>query len=415
MSQQSLEPGVRWSEKLAEQLMETDFGIICVTKDNASSPWLNFEAGSLAKQIERSRVVPYLIDLSTEDLKGPLSQFQSVYSNQSGTQRLFSSIREAIEQPTQSVFDIRFTNAWAKLESQITTSTIGSREDPDSEIALKLCYLLLEKGYVRDVAEQLATPRHSRGLPADWLSMAAAISRLTGNRNSERLIRELSALEGQFGEISRYENSLLNYARGADRQSIIDAAGDHPFADDRLDVSFRSLLMLCDIEQKLQPNYFGFPTIELSVSAVDPYFVFSGLQLAIVAAACGDCDKTEKFFDLVRKSGGAGTTVIGYPFVPLLVPISRLFSDVIAGFQSGTREELTKEAIGNSLRQSSILSVRGHLHVVARYAKAMCNSNPVLNTLERMSENWDDVLKADKVRARLLLLRKHILQVAGNP
>jgi hypothetical protein len=42
MSQQSLEPGVRWSEKLAEQLMETDFGIICVTKDNASSPWLNF-------------------------------------------------------------------------------------------------------------------------------------------------------------------------------------------------------------------------------------------------------------------------------------------------------------------------------------------------------------------------------------
>src|SRR4051812_30518439 len=67
-------PGERWSRELAEQLEAADLGIVCVTRENQSAPWLNFEAGALAKRLESSRVVPLAIDLRPSDVKQPLGQ-----------------------------------------------------------------------------------------------------------------------------------------------------------------------------------------------------------------------------------------------------------------------------------------------------------------------------------------------------
>jgi hypothetical protein len=54
------------------------------------SPWINFEAGALAKSTKNGRVCPYLIDLPTADLaEGPLTAFQSKEaSSRTSTQRL---------------------------------------------------------------------------------------------------------------------------------------------------------------------------------------------------------------------------------------------------------------------------------------------------------------------------------------
>lgn len=79
MSQRDIGAGARWGQELDEQLDATDFGILCITPENAGEPWLHYEAGALAKRISASAVVPYLIDMTTPAQlpQGPLSRFQA--------------------------------------------------------------------------------------------------------------------------------------------------------------------------------------------------------------------------------------------------------------------------------------------------------------------------------------------------
>jgi YD repeat-containing protein len=54
----------RWSSEIAKELQNTNYGIVCVTKQNLNSAWINFEAGALSREIEKSFVTPpFLFDL----------------------------------------------------------------------------------------------------------------------------------------------------------------------------------------------------------------------------------------------------------------------------------------------------------------------------------------------------------------
>ncbi len=57
MSTKSIEKGARWSPEISRRLSETNHAIVCVTSKNQDAPWLNFEAGALAKATD-SRVRP---------------------------------------------------------------------------------------------------------------------------------------------------------------------------------------------------------------------------------------------------------------------------------------------------------------------------------------------------------------------
>ncbi len=85
MSDHDIDAGARWASDLAEQLEKIDYGVICLTAANTDSPWLLFEAGSLAKSVQEARVVPYLIDLAPTDVSYPLAQFQGVTADRAGT------------------------------------------------------------------------------------------------------------------------------------------------------------------------------------------------------------------------------------------------------------------------------------------------------------------------------------------
>src|SRR5688572_5537565 len=66
-----------WNRVISDQLESTRFGIICVTSDNQTAPWLNFEAGACAKLFRDSRAVPFLLDITPTELKPPLAQLQA--------------------------------------------------------------------------------------------------------------------------------------------------------------------------------------------------------------------------------------------------------------------------------------------------------------------------------------------------
>ena len=76
LSEADIEAGERWAEAVAKELADSNFGIICVTRENVGSPWVLFEAGALAKTMQGSRVIPLLLDLEFTDITGPLAQFQ---------------------------------------------------------------------------------------------------------------------------------------------------------------------------------------------------------------------------------------------------------------------------------------------------------------------------------------------------
>lgn len=114
--------GTPWLHEIAKELDGSSFGIVCVTRSNRSAPWLNFEAGALAKNLEVSRLVPIPIDLEMTDIPLPIGQFNGKELSQHGMRELVRLINEeagSILEPEilASVFDQWWPNLESKLEA----------------------------------------------------------------------------------------------------------------------------------------------------------------------------------------------------------------------------------------------------------------------------------------------------------
>lgn len=95
VSSEDIDKGARWFTDIAGQLENTDFGIVCLTSENITAPWILFESGALSKSIERSRVCPFLIELSPSDVVGPLSQFQFCLPSKEDLHKLVRAINQS--------------------------------------------------------------------------------------------------------------------------------------------------------------------------------------------------------------------------------------------------------------------------------------------------------------------------------
>lgn len=89
MSDLDIEGGERWGESIASELNTSNVGLICVTRDNVNKPWINFESGALSKSVENAkvRVIPFLFNMPSAQLKGPLLQFQYVEFTKEGVKK----------------------------------------------------------------------------------------------------------------------------------------------------------------------------------------------------------------------------------------------------------------------------------------------------------------------------------------
>jgi hypothetical protein len=120
MSSSDINSGERWSSVIATQLQETNFGILCVTKENLEAPWLLFEAGALAKSMQEGRVIPLRLDVEPSEIAGPLEQFHSEKADAEGVKKLLTSLNSSWTTPVaddvlQNVFD----PMWAVLQKKI--------------------------------------------------------------------------------------------------------------------------------------------------------------------------------------------------------------------------------------------------------------------------------------------------------
>ncbi len=74
--------GAAWFKAIKDQHNQMDFGIICLSRENLSAPWLLFEAGVLSTRFDEAHVCAILIgDVSEADLEEPIVNFQTIRLN----------------------------------------------------------------------------------------------------------------------------------------------------------------------------------------------------------------------------------------------------------------------------------------------------------------------------------------------
>lgn len=205
VSSEDIEKGSRWHMDISKRLDETAFGIICLTKENASSPWINFEAGALGKSVDSSRVCPLLIDMVPSDVQGPISSFQTTnVSDKEDFFKLLSSINSSSPNPVKEdvladVFDVW----WPKLTEKI------------AEIVRKH-----EEGKKRKVSNKPTTESNSEK-ESKILEELLAIS-----RNNFQLLRDPRAILPEEYVSSIFDRNSLRDNKAHFFASIPDVVSD---------------------------------------------------------------------------------------------------------------------------------------------------------------------------------------------
>lgn len=70
--------------------------ILCITKEKEKKEWMNFEAGIIINHLKNENVVPYLIDVDSGDLNGPISHFQALTCNEKDTFELLLKLNKEL-------------------------------------------------------------------------------------------------------------------------------------------------------------------------------------------------------------------------------------------------------------------------------------------------------------------------------
>jgi hypothetical protein len=118
MSEVDIGKGERWIKVLADQLENSEFGLVCLTSENLTAPWLYFEAGALSK-ITGSHVVPIIYKLETGD-KGPIGDFQAAaLDNRGQMQSVLEKVNDVMGSQGNKNWRGTFDDLWGKVEEKI--------------------------------------------------------------------------------------------------------------------------------------------------------------------------------------------------------------------------------------------------------------------------------------------------------
>ncbi len=170
LSEADIAAGERWAESVAKELEASNFGIICVTRENAGSPWILFEAGAPAKSLQGSRVIPLLLDLEFRDVTGPLAQFQAKKLEKSGLNEVINSINQVANHEVPEARAIQLFEAlWPEFEKKVASipqqASPAKHTRPQHEILEELVASVrsLDSRF-RDVAESSPSTTRYRQL-----------------------------------------------------------------------------------------------------------------------------------------------------------------------------------------------------------------------------------------------------------
>lgn len=118
-SPEDIKKGENWDARLTNELENSDYGIVCLTLENITAPWIHFEAGALSKKLG-SKVTALMVNVVTSDIQGPLSRFQATKLEKEDFYKLVKDINdESGEKIDENVLLNSFDAVWEKMYPQI--------------------------------------------------------------------------------------------------------------------------------------------------------------------------------------------------------------------------------------------------------------------------------------------------------
>lgn len=215
VSSEDIDKGARWSTDIAKELESSGYGILCVTRDNVESPWLNFEAGALSKSVEKGRVSPFLFSIKRSEVKtGPILQFQSTIAEREDVRKLLHSINSAT--PQGALEEIRLNTVfevwWPQLEKQLqdlektfpaapTTPSSAPANSEPSEILEEVLELVRQQHRVLNDPTALLPPGYLESI------LGSSKERMEGHPVFEDLAERWIALREQVNRAHAKDQS----------------------------------------------------------------------------------------------------------------------------------------------------------------------------------------------------------------
>lgn len=131
LSSTDIPTGSRWAAEIEKALAKVDYGIICLTKENLNSTWLNFEAGAISKRAD-SKIIIFSLDVDFSEISGPLSQFQAIKAEKNDLKKLIHDLNSVTEKPiAEKIIDNLFENLLPGFESTLN-KILNEETKPDN-------------------------------------------------------------------------------------------------------------------------------------------------------------------------------------------------------------------------------------------------------------------------------------------
>ncbi|MCI8594127.1 MAG: toll/interleukin-1 receptor domain-containing protein [Oscillospiraceae bacterium] len=193
-SPEDIEKGENWDSKISTQLAECNYGIICLTSENTNAPWINFEAGAIAKALE-ARVAALMINIKPSDIQGPLKRYQATKFEKDDVYHLISDINDTAENPLSSdVLNSTFSAIWDKMYEEIKSSIdvytpkdfreAFEKKVESVEVIEEILQLVRKQNTLLNSPEQLLPPSYFEYLQNEF----------GGHRLDDRFSKELHIL-----------------------------------------------------------------------------------------------------------------------------------------------------------------------------------------------------------------------------
>ena len=156
LSSESIQKGGHWLNEISGQLSASNFGVLCLTKENLNSRWLLFEAGALSKDAAEGRVSALLIGVESSAVESPLSQFQNTRTDRNEVFKLLQSINSKLPESnrrSETKLARAFDKFWPDLEKALTEAAslkaVAAAPARDGDSIMKEVLELL-RGLTRD-------------------------------------------------------------------------------------------------------------------------------------------------------------------------------------------------------------------------------------------------------------------------
>ncbi|HTI59295.1 hypothetical protein [Mucilaginibacter sp.] len=228
ISSQNIEDGELWFNAIQTQVSEIINGIICLTKENKDQPWILFEAGGLAKGLEKSRIYVLLIDLVPDDiLLSPLSAFNQTKPNKTGLKKLMHVINNRTSKPVSTeILDQVFEKFWPdfeeKLKEIITETEIAAsttKKPVKEEVSADILAELLKS--IRNLETNVNSIRNAN-MHVETIKTERAISSPISSLRIKRHINKfLNATTTEKEHLNENKAQLYDYIKARNPDSVL--------------------------------------------------------------------------------------------------------------------------------------------------------------------------------------------------